>query len=33
MKEIYGDRYPVTSYLELFEQGKDHLEQTESETA
>jgi hypothetical protein len=27
MKEIYGDRYPVTSYLELFEEGKDHLGQ------
>jgi hypothetical protein len=31
MKEIYGDRYPHTSYLELFEQGKDHLGQSESE--
>lgn len=25
MKEIYEDRYPLTSYLELYEQGKDHL--------
>lgn len=29
MKEIYGDRYPVTSYLDLFEEGKDHLGQNE----
>lgn len=32
MKEIYGDRYPVSSYLELFEQGKDHLGKSEGES-
>lgn len=26
MKEVHGDRYPASSYLELFEQGKGHLE-------
>ncbi len=30
MKEIYGDRYPLSSYLELFEQGKDHLGKSDS---
>ncbi len=29
MKEIYGDRYPVASYSELFEEGKGHLGQSE----
>ncbi|MEM1044172.1 MAG: hypothetical protein AAGI91_16305 [Bacteroidota bacterium] len=33
MKEIYEDRYPLTSYLELYEQGKDHLGKTPASDA
>ena len=32
MKEIYGDRYPVSSYLELYEQGKGHLGKSKAGT-